>query len=83
MRLTPQMQVEIGKIRTRVEFMVQQVCAPLEAKMMKRGGYLIRGEDDVIAHAAIAELNPYKVRLENILCETDIKEQAHSYQVRR
>ena len=30
-------------------------------------------------NAVNAELNPYKVRLENILCETDMKEQVQSH----
>ena len=75
MRLTTQMQVEIGNIRTRVDFMVLHVWDPLTKAQVR--------DENAIALAAIAELNPYKVRLENILCETDIKEQAHSHQVCR
>ena len=36
-------------------------------------------KDEDIARATIAEMSPFKVRLENILCETDCKEQAYSY----
>ena len=37
----------------------------------------ISSEDKDIFRSIMEELNPYKVRLENILCETDIKEQGH------
>ena len=82
MKLTTQMQAEIGTIRTRVDHIIDQVWVPMESGLMRRDGEcLVKNED--IAHATAAELNPYKVRLENILCETDVKEQAHSHKVRR
>ena len=76
MHLTTQMQAEIGTIRTRVGYIVDQVWHPLEKEMMRRGG--CNAEDKSTSHSIIAELDAYKVRLENILCETDIKEQARS-----
>ena len=52
-----------------------QVMVPLEEEMMRRGMYFEKDND--IARATIAELTPFKVRLENLLCETDCKEQAY------
>ena len=75
MRLTTQMQAEIEAIRTR-NLALHQVSILLIEEMKRRGGILAK--DKETAHATIAELNPYKIRLENILCETDIKEQARS-----
>ena len=69
MRLTAQMQAEVERIRTRLDLTFNQVWLPQPSSP-------IPDEDTV--HATIAELNPYKIRLENILCETDIKEQARS-----
>ena len=68
MRLTTQMKAEIETIRKRVDV--------LSSKLQQ----MVMGFDDGehIVRATIVELKPYKVRLENILCETDIKEQAHS-----
>ena len=76
MRLTVQMQAEIESIRTRFDLSSLQVWRPLSEGMKRRGGFLAKDEDT--ANATIAELNPYKIRLENMLCETDIKEQARS-----
>ena len=90
MRLTTQMQVEVQTIDTRVYHITEQVLIPMEAEQMKLGASMPKTRDLFvktqkhwskhrnIAHATITELNPYKVRLENILCETDVKEQAHS-----
>ena len=77
MHLTDQMLAEIETIRSRVDFITSQVMVPLEAEMMRRGVYMKKDED--IARATIAEMSPFKVRLENILCETDCKEQAYLY----
>ena len=74
MRLTTQMRAEIEIIRTRVGFIIAQVSLSFEKEMMRRGECLTKDKDT--AHSIIVELNAYKVRLENILCETDIKEQA-------
>ena len=76
MRLTTQMQAEIESIRTRFDLTNEQVWIPWKEGMKRHGGFL--AEDDDTHHAIIAELNPYKIRLENMLCETDIKEQARS-----
>ena len=75
MRLTTQMQAEIESIRTRVDLTWHQVLVPL-FEGWKRRCYQVLAKDRDTTHATIAELNTYKIRLENILCETDIKEQA-------
>ena len=76
MQLTTQMQAEMKTIRKRIDLISEQVWIPLEADVTKR----VRVTFDHIqtAHVVYAELNPYKVRLENMLCDTDCKEQAHS-----
>ena len=66
MRLTTQMRAEMKTIRTRLA----QIRA-LELSHLKRDYSLGGGKADSI----INELFTYKVRLENILCETDNKEQ--------
>ena len=76
MRLTTQMQAEIESIRTRFDLIDAQAWVPLTESMKRRRGFLAK--DKETAHATIAELNHYKIRLENMLCETDIKEQARS-----
>ena len=74
MLLTAQMLDEIDSIQTRLNVDYDQVWIPMLEGWKKRGGFLTR--DKNTAHATIAELNPYKIRLENMLCQTDIKEQA-------
>ena len=76
MQLTTQMHAEMGTIQTRVDHISIQVWIPLETEWMRR--CKMTDEDVNIINAVNAELNPYKVRLENILCETDMKEQAQS-----
>ena len=68
MELTTQMLAETDAIRTRVHDISKEMS----------NLRLIHELEDRRFHAFMAELNPYKVRLENILCETDVKEQAHS-----
>ena len=76
MQLTTQMRSEIETIRKRLD----DIDKFLQEKMIKK-----RFLDDEFLEATkelagiILELNPYKVRLENILCETDSKEQVHCY----
>ena len=76
MRLTAQMQAEVERIRTRVDLIQAQAWVPLIELMKRRSEFLAKDKDT--AHATIAELNPYKIRLENILSETDMKERARS-----
>ena len=77
MQLTTQMLVEIGAIRTRVDYVVEKLAKPMQFESLQPEPSIeiINRNRRVI----IAELNPCKVRLENILCETDIKEQARSH----
>ena len=77
MRLSAQMKAELESIRTRLNLGYNQVWIPLTEELTRRG-YLKTAKDRDTAHATIAELIPYKIRLENMLCETDIKEQARS-----
>ena len=65
MQLTTQMHAEIEIIRKRLDHIDGILDNNLLEAMMKCSGF-------------ISEMTPYKVRLENILCETDIKEQVHS-----
>ena len=76
MQLTTQMQAEIETIRTRVDHICHQVCVPLETEVGSGGEMLPEYEE--IVQEVIEELNSYKVRLENILCETDEKEHVRS-----
>ena len=77
MQLTNQMLAEIEQIKTRVVLVVEKFFMPmqLEGSQPEPSIEIINRNRRVI----IAELNPCKVRLENILCETDLKEQAHSH----
>ena len=75
MQLTNQMLAEIETIRTRVGQVYKTFVIPMEFEASQP-----KPSFEILArHVIIAELNPCKVRLENILCETDIKEQAHSH----
>ena len=71
MRLTTQMAAEIETIGIRVEHMFQEVFP------FALGGRKITFETKELFDAIIQEVTTYKVRLENLLCETDKKEQAH------
>ena len=90
MQLTTQMLVEIGTIKTRVYDIADAIIKPMvfESSKLELNQPGSQGVEttslwletrDRQIRAIIAELSPYKVRLENILCETDIKEQAHSH----
>ena len=70
------MKAEFETIRKRVDLISEEVWIPLENKWMRLGRIL--PEDVNISHVVNAEVSPFKVRLENMLCETDSKEQAHS-----
>ena len=79
MQLTTQMLVEMKSIQTRV-CRIQEILFPMitESVMTSPDNEGIETRHRKI-RASIAELNPYKVRFENMLCETDVKEQAHSH----
>ena len=71
MRLTTQMKAEIKTMHIRVDHILQKVYPFLEDTRN------ITFETKEVLDASIQELTTYKVRLENLLCETDLKEQAH------
>ena len=76
MHLTTQMQAEFETIRKRLDIIAKQVWIPMETKLMRLVG--VTPKDVHIGYVINAEVYPYKVRLENMLCDTDCKEQAHS-----
>ena len=69
MQLTTQMKAEIKAMQIRNQHLIQKVC-PLIGEAVSLG-------IKEIIHTSIQEMATYKVRLENLLCETDIKEQGH------
>ena len=75
MQLTTQMIDEIVTFENRVDQILQAV-GPISTRQEIAGKWIpsrnVRSIRDFIA-----ELDHFKVRLENILCETDLKEQAH------
>ena len=75
MQFTSQMQAEMETIGKLVNHIDREVLDRLKTERQRCGCLTDKGKE--ICHAAIVELSPYKVRLENILCETDIKEQVH------
>ena len=76
MRLTRQMIFEAAIMNREYDRMAKAFLeVAIEASKVDKVSF----EDEEKCQAIIAELNPYKVRLENILCETDIKEQAHEH----
>ena len=85
MQLTTQMLAEIESIETRVDHIDREIVQPMLYEFIrygslgKKSGIKTRDFLARKSRAIIAELNPYKVRLENILCETDKKEQGHSH----
>ena len=78
MQLTNQMLAEIDEIRTRTCYIAHEIIEPMLFECSLGNELGIENIYQKIG-AIIVELDTYKVRLENILCETDIKEQAHSY----
>ena len=72
MKLTAQLRAEIEAIETRsVQMNMEFAINLMEASRNRK----IDPENKEICRPIMEELNPFKVRLENILCETDIKEQ--------
>ena len=75
MKLTIQMIDEIVTFENRVDQILQAV-GPMSTRQEIAGKWIpsrnVRSIRDFIA-----ELDHFKVRLENILCETDSKEQVH------
>ena len=73
MRLTTQMQTELRTIEEEVRRITKDVDL-MSTEINQRSGISF----EIIANttAIISKLIGYKTRVENILCETDIKEQA-------
>ena len=71
MKLTPQLIAEME--------LIQKRCVHLQTDLMtwigRKSSILLEYEE--INRTYLEELIPFKVRLENILCETDIKERGH------
>ena len=76
MRLTTQMRVEIDTTHTRVSQLAQEFWMTIRRATERLGR--ISSETGGNMAAIIEELKTHKVRIENILCETDVKEQGHS-----
>ena len=81
MRLTTQLRAEVDATRMRVEFLTCDVLLPLGIQCSRQSPalneVLVSPEHKQIFDSVMQELSIYKVRLENILCETDMKEQDH------
>ena len=73
MQLTTQMLAEVEAINTQASHIADEIVN-LGRNRTKLGIETLGRRSCTF----IAELNPYKVRLENILCETDVKEHVHS-----
>ena len=74
MKFTAQLHAEVKAIKTRCNQMgLEFETNKMEVFRNRR----ISSENKEITRNIIKKLNPDKVRLENILCETDIKEQGH------
>ena len=76
------MLAEAESIETRVNRIDREIVQPMLYELVRDGSLGDKSgikTRDRKSRAIIAELNPYKVRLENFLCETDIKGQAHLY----
>ena len=74
MKFTAQLHAEVKAIKTRCNQISMEFQTNRMEVLRKRE---ISSEDKDIFRWIMKELNPFKVRLENILCETDIKGQGH------
>ena len=74
MRLTNQMKTEMDAMQIRVYQIVLKVDPCLIDNVFERKDFF---EQKEIIDACIQEVTTYKVRLENLLSQTDIKEQAN------
>ena len=74
-KLTAQLRAEMEAIDARL-VQVKKECQR-NLNEIARNQCRVYDENKEFYRLLIKELNSYKVRLENILCETDIKEQGH------
>ena len=77
MQLTDQMLAQIAQVQTRVDHVNEKFVKPMSFESMQPEPSIESINRNL--RVIIAELNPCKVKLENILCETDRKEQAQSH----
>ena len=75
MQVTTQMIDEMVTIKNRVDQILQAV-GPMSTRQEIAGKWIPSRNVRSIRNF-MAELDQFKVRLENIICETDLKEQAH------
>ena len=77
-RLTTQMHAEIRSINIRTVDIKENILTPFSEELfgLRNGGLHSHDPNDCLS--VNAELITFKVRLENILCETDIKEQVQN-----
>jgi len=75
MQVTTQMIDEMVTIQNRVDQILQAV-GPMSTRQEIAGKWIPSRNVRSIRNF-MAELDQFKVRLENIICETDLKEQAH------
>ena len=74
MKLTTQMRAEIDTIQTQVVHLAH------ELRLIQWGHrHSVREKNDPFVRTEFKEeLKTHKIRMENILCETDVKEPGHS-----
>ena len=78
MRLTNQLRAELGAIQTETDRINDEFLIPMTLEFKKYRRISLASQENI--HRLNEKLNTYKVRLENILCDTDIKERAHFLQ---
>ena len=78
MELSTQMRAEVETIHNRLAEINQNFILPMKKETIQIKGVSLRTK--AIVGPIIEELIPYKVALENLLCETDNKEQACLHQ---
>ena len=78
MPLTAQMHIELKAFLSRADHIYKQILHPMAIQINQLSDPIsIPHEIIENTQTIFAELNGHKTRIENILCETDIKEQAH------
>ena len=74
-KLTAQLRAEMEAIEARLGQVKMEILTNLN--VVARNQCIVYDENKEFCRLLMKEVNSYKVRLENILCETDIKEQGH------
>ena len=73
MRLTNELAIELATIEERIEYLNREVLFPLGMASLKLGTSPLQYGEEL--NDIVQEMNSYKLQMENILCETDKKEQ--------